>query len=107
MEFNLKEKRARGQVTYIFKLKPEEEVKEILNKLKEEDLYSKLQIDLRFNAKQLNIGRVGIIRESQIERVKSEYPEKEQANFQSEIFGNISHDLYTYESVEKRNFEHI
>jgi Mn-containing catalase len=51
MEFNLKEKRARGQVTYIFKLKPEEEVKETLNKLREEDLYNKLQIDLRFNAK--------------------------------------------------------
>jgi len=63
MEFNLKERRARGQVTYVFRLKSDEEIKEILDRLKEEDAYSKVQIDLRFHAKQMTIGRVGILRE--------------------------------------------
>jgi hypothetical protein len=51
MEFNLEEKRARGQVTYIFKLKSEEELKETLKRLRDEDLYSKMHIDLKFNVK--------------------------------------------------------
>jgi hypothetical protein len=51
MEFNLQERRARGQATYVFKLKAEEEIKEMLNKLKEDDSYTKMQIDLKFCVK--------------------------------------------------------
>ena len=56
-------------------------MKEIIKKLEDEDAYSKMQIDLRFNAKQMNIGRVGIVKPDGLEKVKSEYPEKEQTTF--------------------------
>lgn len=76
LEFNLLEgeRRARGQATYVFKVKPEEEVKETLTSLREQDIYSKLQIDIRFHAKQMQIEKVGIVRASEVDRVKHEYP---------------------------------
>jgi ribosomal protein L19 len=84
LEFNLLEgeRRARGQATYVFKVKPEEEVKETLTRLREEDTYSKMQVDIRFHAKQMQIEKVGIMRAGQVERVKHEYPQKEQVSFQ-------------------------
>lgn len=65
-------------------------------------MYSKMQIDIRFHAKQMQIEKVGIVKAGEVERVKHEYPQKEQISYQQEVFGNISHDLYTFESVEKK-----
>jgi hypothetical protein len=107
IEFNLQERRARGQVTYVFRLKSEEEVKEVLDRLREQDAYSKVQIDLKFHVKQMNIGRVGIIRGKEVEPVKREYPEREQTSFQADTFANISHDLFTFETVEKKSYERL
>ena len=65
-------------------------------------MYSKMQIDIRFHAKQMQIEKVGIVKAGEVERVKHEYPQKEQISYQQEVFGNISHDLFTFESVEKK-----
>jgi hypothetical protein len=50
----------------------------------------------------MQIEKVGIEKASEVDRVKHEYPQKEQISYQKEVFGNISHDLYTFESVEKK-----
>lgn len=62
LEIDPVEKRARGQSTFIFKIKPEEEIKALLEQLKAEDLYKKIYLDLRFHSKQLEIGKVIIFR---------------------------------------------
>jgi len=64
MEFDTVEKRARGQSVYTFTLKSEKDVKEILDQLKEEDLYKKYQLDLNVQAKRLNITKVAILQDS-------------------------------------------
>lgn len=62
LEIDPIEKRARGQSIFIFKVKPEEEVAQLIEQLKAEDVYKKIQLDLRFHSKQLDIGKVSILR---------------------------------------------
>jgi hypothetical protein len=62
LEIDPVEKRARGQSVFILKVKSEEELKATLEGLKSEDIYKKLQLDLRFHSKQLDIGKVSLLR---------------------------------------------
>ena len=62
LELDPVEKRARGQSTFIFKIKPEEEINSLLGQMKAEDLYKKIYLELRFHSKQLEIGKVSILR---------------------------------------------
>jgi Cu/Ag efflux protein CusF len=51
LELDPFEKRARGQSTFIFKIKPEEEINSLLGQMKAEDLYKKIYLELRFHSK--------------------------------------------------------
>ena len=62
LELDTVEKSARGQSTYIFKINPQEEINSILGQMKAEDLYKKIYLELRFHSKQLEIGKVSILR---------------------------------------------
>lgn len=62
LEIDPVERRARGQSVFILKLKSEDDLKPILNELKAKDIYKKIYLYLRFHSKQLDIGKVSILR---------------------------------------------
>lgn len=119
LEIDPVEKRARGQSTFIFKIKPEEEINPLLYQLKGEDLYKKIYLELRFHSKQLEIEKVSIFRNqpkdkelmsqssSPLEDLGFDYPHPqiEQTKFQGEKYGNISHDLFSLEQHERLEYQ--
>ena len=119
LEIDPLEKRARGQSTFIFKIKPEEEIKALLDQLKAEDLYKKIYLQLRFHSKQLEISKVSIFRKqtkdselmsqssSPLEDLGFDYahPQAEQTKFQGNKYGNISHDLFSLEQHERLDYQ--
>ncbi len=52
------------------------------------------------------ISKVGIIKKG-IEDLNFDYPniDNEQPRRQSDVFSDISHDMFTYESVERREYD--